>query len=80
MLGTQTVRLILHDGRTLTIRAEDVSRVCENLWCLRPNPDAIVLARVLVAESRDFSLRFPIGLSAAQSALMRQAIAKPEGA
>jgi hypothetical protein len=72
------VRLTLHDGEMLTIARRDVSRVCENLWQLAPNPDAVALAAVVTAESRGFSLHLPLRLTGPQSALMRQAVAMPE--
>jgi hypothetical protein len=73
------VRLALHDGEMLTIAAHDVSRVCENLLCLAPNLDAMVVAGVVIAASREF-VDFPFELTAAQSALIRQAVARPEAA
>jgi hypothetical protein len=75
-----TVNLTLHDGETLTIARQDVPRVCENLWRLAPDPEAIVMAGVVVAATRDFSDRFPLELSASQSAVLCKALARPEAA
>jgi hypothetical protein len=74
------VQLELADGETLTIAANDVPRVCENLWCLAPNVDALVVAGVVVAVSREFTGVFPLELTWAQSRLIRQAVARPEAA
>jgi hypothetical protein len=74
------VRLTLADGETLTIAAHDVPRVCENLWCFAPNVDALVVAGVVVAVSREFNGVFPLDLTWEQSRLIRQAIAQPEAA
>ena len=75
-----SVKLALWDDEVVTIPAHDVSRVCENLLAFAPNLDAMVLVGVLIAEARDSSLHFPLDLTAPQSALMRQAMAKPEAA
>jgi hypothetical protein len=72
------LRLTLHDGETLTIPRTDVSRVCGNLWQLDANPDAVVMAAVVTAVSRDVFDRFPLKLTHRQSALIRQAVARPE--
>jgi hypothetical protein len=72
------VRLTLHDGETLTIAAQDVSRVCGNLWQLGNDRDAVALVGVVIAESRDPSLGIPLQLTAPQSALIRKAVAMPE--
>jgi hypothetical protein len=69
------VRLTLHNGETLAIAGQDVSRVCENLWRLAPEPDAAVLAAVVLAESRHPSRHIPLDLTAPQSALIRKAAA-----
>lgn len=74
------VRLVLADGETLTIAARGVARVWENLWCFAPNMDAMVVAGVVMAMSRDLSTDLPMQLTAAQSALIRQAVARPEAA
>lgn len=74
------LRLTLHDGEILAIAAQDVSRVCENLWRLESEPDAVALAAVLVAESRQLFARVPLTLTAPQSALIRKAVAVPEAA
>ena len=74
------VRLTLADGETLMIAAHDVARVWENLWCFAPNMDAIVVAGVVRAVSRESSAGFPLQLTAGQSALIRQAVARPEAA
>lgn len=75
----RAVRLTLHDGATLTIAWDDVSRVCDNLWRFA-NPDAVALACVLIAETRGFSTQLPLELTAAQSALIRQAVGRSEAA
>jgi hypothetical protein len=80
MQAAAIVQLILHDGDTLTIAGQDVGRVCDNLWRLAPNPEAMVMAGVVVAASRDFSTRFPLELTASQSAVVCKAVAKPEAA
>jgi hypothetical protein len=49
----RSVWLTLHDGETLTIEAEDVERVSENLWRLAPKPGAVTVVGVLAAASRD---------------------------
>jgi hypothetical protein len=74
------VQLELADGETLTIAADDVPRVCENLWCFAPNVDALVVAGVVVAVSREFTGIFPLELTRGQSRLIRQAMAQPEAA
>jgi hypothetical protein len=74
------VRLVLHDGETLAIAAQDVSRVCENLWQFAPVPDAIALASVVIAESLHPSVRIPLRLTAPQSAVLRKAVAMAEAA
>lgn len=75
-----TVRLSLHDGETLTIAARDVARVWENLWSLRSDVDAMIVAGVVIAVSREFSGHSPLELSGPQSALIRKAVAQPEAA
>jgi hypothetical protein len=74
------VRLTLHGGETLTIRGQDVPRLCENLFRLGAEPDAVVVAAVVIAESRHPSLHFPLKLTASQSAVIRKAAAIPEAA
>jgi len=74
------VRLTLDGGETLAIAGQDVSRVCENLFRLGAEPDAVVLAAVVIAESRHPSLHFPLELTAAQSAVIRKAAAMSEAA
>jgi hypothetical protein len=74
------VRLTLHDGETVVIAADDVSRVCENLWRLESEPDAVALVTVLVAESRHPSIHIPLKLTAPQTALIRKAVATSEAA
>src|SRR5690348_7555376 len=67
------VRLSLHDGETIAIAGHDVSRVCDNLWRLATEPDAVALVAVLTAESRHPSIHIPLKLTAPQSALLRKA-------
>jgi hypothetical protein len=74
------VRLTLHGGESLTIAGQDVPRVCENLFRLGAEPDAVVVAAVVLAESRHRSLYFPLELTASQSAVLRKAAAMPEAA
>jgi len=74
------VRLTLHDGETLAIARQDVSRVCENLLRLAPAPDAAVLVGLLISESRAPSRQIPLELTAPQSALLRKAAAMPDAA
>jgi hypothetical protein len=74
------VRLTLHDGETLAIAGQDVSRVCENLWRLATEPDAVALLAALTAESRHPSVHIPLRLTAPQTALIRKAVATPEAA
>jgi hypothetical protein len=74
------VRLTLHDGEAVVIAAKDVSRVCENLWRLESEPDAVALVAVVIAESRHPSIHIPLTLTAPQSALIRKAVAEPEAA
>lgn len=74
------MRLTLHDGETLAIAGQDVSRVCENLWRLATEPDAVALLAVLTAESRHPSVHIPLKLTAPQTALIRKAVATPEAA
>ena len=74
------VRLTLHGGETLTIAGQDVPRVCENLFRLGAEPDAVVVAAVVIAESRHPSLHFRLELTASQSAVIRKAVAMPEAA
>ena len=74
----EDLRLTLHDGETLAIGGQDISRVCENLWRLAPEPDALVLAAVVFGESRSPSRHIPIELTSAQSAVIRKALAMPE--
>ena len=74
------VRLTLHGGETLTIPGQDVPRVCENLFRLGAEPDAVVVAAVVLAESSHPSLYFPLELTASQSAVIRKAAAMPEAA
>ncbi len=74
------VRLTLHGGETLTIAGQDVPRICENLFRLGAEPDAVVVAAVVLAESRHPSLDFPLELTASQSAVIRKAAAIPEAA
>jgi hypothetical protein len=76
----EDVRLTLHDGETLAIAVQDVSRVCENLWRLESEPDAVTIAAVLIAESRHPSAHIPLQLTAPQTALLRKAVAMPEAA
>lgn len=76
----EELRLTLHDGETLVIAGQDISRVCENLWRLSPEPDALVLAVVVFGESRDPSRHLPLELTSAQSAVIRKALAMPEAA
>lgn len=73
------MRLTLHDGETLAIAGQDVSRVCDNLWRLAPEPNAVALAAVLVAESRHPSL-LPLKLTAPQTAVIRKAVAMHDAA
>jgi hypothetical protein len=74
------VRLTLHGGETLTIAVQDVPRVCENLFRLGAEPDAVVVAAVVLGESRHPSLHFPLELTASQTAVIRKAVAIPEAA
>ena len=74
------VRLTLYGGETLTIADQAVTRVCENLFRLGAEPDAVVVAAVVLAESRHPSLDFPLELTASQSAVIRKAAAIPEAA
>jgi hypothetical protein len=74
------VRLTLHGGETLTIAGQDVPRICENLFRLGAEPDAVVVAAVVLAEFRHPSLHFPLELTAFQSAVIRKASAGPEAA
>ena len=74
------VRLTLHGGEILTIADQDVLRVCENLFRLGAEPDAVVVAAVLIAESRHPSLLLPLELTASQSAVIRKAAAMPDAA
>lgn len=71
------MRLTLQDGATLTIAAEDVTRVCKNLWLLTPKEDAVFLYGVVMAESRNPS-RIALELTGSQTALMRQAVSMHE--
>jgi hypothetical protein len=73
-------RLTLADGETLTIAAHDVPRVWENLWCFAPDVDAMIVAGAVVAVSREWTRGFPLELTAAQTRLIRQAVAQPEAA
>jgi hypothetical protein len=73
------VRLTLHDGELLIIASGDVDRVYENLWRLAPESGAVTLAGILVAESRgQMRRRYPLDLTEAQSAIIREAIAMPD--
>jgi hypothetical protein len=74
----EELRLTLHDGETLAIAGQDISRVCENLWQLSPEPDALVLAAVVFGESGDPPRHSPLELTSAQSAVIRKALAMPE--
>lgn len=74
------MRLTLHDGETLVIADEDVSRVCENLWQFAPVPDAVALGALVIAESLQPSVRIPLRLTAPQSAVLRKAVAMAEAA
>jgi hypothetical protein len=76
----EEVRLTLHDGETLTIAGQDVPRVCENLWRLASELDALAVVTVLIAESRNPSIHIPLTLTAPQTAVIRKAVAKPEAA
>jgi hypothetical protein len=69
------VRLALHDGEGLTIAADDVPRVCENLWRLAGRQEAIFMYGVVMAESRRHSARLPLELTSTQTAVMREAVA-----
>jgi hypothetical protein len=79
-MPTGEVRLTLHGGETLTIAGQDVPRVCENLFRLGAEPDAVIVAAMVLAESRHPSLHFPLELTASQSAVIRKASAVPEAA
>lgn len=70
------VRFTLDDGKTLTVAVKDVPRVYELLWQLAPQPGAITTAVALhtAAQQSEVS-RLTIELSAAQTALLRQAVA-----
>jgi hypothetical protein len=75
------VRLVLHDGETLTIASEDLERVSENLWRLAPKPGAVTLVGLLAAASRDRTAVLanrPVELTEPQSAIIRHAIELPE--
>lgn len=74
------MRQTLHDGETLVIADEDVSRVCENLWQFAPVPDAVALGALVIAESLQPSVRIPLRLTAPQSAVLRKAVAMAEAA
>ena len=74
------MRLTLHDGETLVISDQDVSRVCENLWRLAPVPDAVALGALVIAEPLHPSVRIPLALTAPQSAVLRKAVAMAEAA
>ena len=69
------VRFALHDGETMTIASGDVERVYENLWRLAPTPGAVMLAGVLVAQSRGATGLRPVELTEPQSAVIREAVA-----
>jgi hypothetical protein len=74
------VRLVLHDGETLTIASDDLERVSENLWRLAPKPGAVTLVGVLTAASRDrigALAKRPVELTEPQSAIIREAVAMP---
>lgn len=79
-MSASEVRLTLHGGETLIIKDQEVSRLCENLFRLGAEPDAIVVAAVVLSESRHPSLHFPLELTASQSAIIRKAAAMPEAA
>jgi hypothetical protein len=79
-MPTSEVRLTLHGGETLTIAGQDVPRVCENLFRLGAEPDAVIVAAMVLAESRHPSLHFPLELTGSQSAVIRKAAAMPEAA
>lgn len=74
------MRLTLHDGETLAIAGQDVSRICEHLWRLAPEPDAVALAAVLIAESHHPSLHIPLTLTAPQTAVIRKVLAMSDAA
>jgi hypothetical protein len=50
------------------------------LFRLGAEPDAVVVAAVVLAESSHPSLYFPLELTASQSAVIRKAAAMPEAA
>ena len=74
------MRLTLDDGETLVIPAQDVSRVCENLWRCAPVPDAVALAAAVTAESLRPSIHIPLRLTAPQTATLRKALSKANAA
>jgi hypothetical protein len=71
------VRFALDDGETLTVAEENVQRVYDLLWQLAPEPGAITTAAALhtaAAHRSEFS-RPTVELTAAQSAILRRAVA-----
>jgi hypothetical protein len=58
--------------RRWSITAQDISDVCENLRRLAPEPDAVVLAAVLIAESLHPSVHVLLELTGPQTALIRK--------
>lgn len=61
----------------LTVAEKDVPRLCDLLWQLAPQPGAITTAAALhiAAQQSEFA-RLPVELTAAQAAILRQAIAR----
>ena len=77
-MGGGEVRFNLCDGETVTIPSMDVDCVCDNLWRLAPKPGAVMLAGVLVAQSRGGLGLVPFELTEPQSAVIREALAMLE--
>ena len=75
-----SLRLALSDGETLTIEADEVERIYENLWRLAPKPGAVALAGVLAATSRDSATALgsrSVELTERETAVIREAMAIP---
>jgi len=75
-----SLRLVLFDGEALTVEADEVERLYENLWRLAPKRGAVALAGVLAAASRDRAAVLggrAVELSERETVVIREAIEMP---
>jgi hypothetical protein len=72
-----SVRFTLEDGEALVIPDDELRRVYEELWQLAPRPGAVSTAALVhaVLLQSEFT-RPPIELTAPQSAVLREALAR----